>query len=269
MNVESLPPFFSVSRDLFYLSALLFGLGMGCLLHALRRRITTRFKNRMLTLMFFVFTLVVIALAFTCVYSRFQIFQMVPCLITAGILAVVSALALRFPRAVAFPLIIFGGFFSIWIAYTFLWFPRMDYQDSRLISIYNSEGKIFIHFELQDGTDKSFPESGGLGPLENDAPLEMQLALISMDPVIPLIGAQKRGCVSLVRKSGETIFIEKKLEGGLFRKWYSFLSGETPAELIDVSFDFKEIQVETPELISGMGFTVFFDGEKLFFKPVW
>ncbi|MDR2094225.1 MAG: hypothetical protein LBP76_01745 [Treponema sp.] len=268
MNAESLPPFFSVSRDLFYLSAFLFGLGIGCFLHTLRRRTTVRFKNRMLTLMFFIFSPVVIALAFTCVYSRFRIFQIFPCLITAGVLVVVSALALRFPRCVAFPLIILGGIFSIWIAYTFLRFPRMDRENFPLVSVYNGGGDIFVHFEPR-GTDKFSPDTADLGPLEKDAPLEIWLALISMDPVLPLIGAQKRGFVSLVQKGGETLFTEKRLDAGLFRKWYALLSDGAPAGVVDVSLDFKEIQIETSGLAPDMNFTVSFDGEKLLFKPAW
>jgi hypothetical protein len=223
----------------------------------------------MVALMFFIFSLFVVALAFTCVYSRLEIFQIFPCLIIASIFAVVSAAALRFPRTVAFPLIILGGVFSIWTAYTFLRFPPMDRGTSGLVSIYNGEDGIFIHFEPRNRADRFSPAAADIGPLEADAPLAIQLALISMDPAIPLIGAQKRGIVSLIQKSGEAVFTEKRLTGSLFRKWYSLLSQEALSGMIDISLSFKEIQVDTSGFTPEMSLTVFFDGEQLFFKPAW
>jgi hypothetical protein len=262
----------SLGRDLFYLSAVLIGFALGFLLHSFRRMLKIRSRNRMFTTALFIFTAAVLALAFASIVSKLNVFFALPVYIAAGILLVLSVLAVRFPRAAGFPLILLGGLLSVWIAYTFLLFPLLNAEAPALVSITNDSGELFIRFP-QKQSGRAVIGAEGIQQKQmaieiggEAVPLDIGLKYIYTDTVIPIIGGQKRGIISAIKKNGSLVFSENSMEGSFFKQWYAFFSREAVSEYCDISLYDSEIQAETSNLIPGTILSVYFDGENFSFK---
>lgn len=149
---------YAAARDFFYLSVLLAGAGIGCVLHRFRRKSTARFRNISITAGLLFFSGAVTALTAAVIFSRGMILKEISLYTPACVLALVLILAFRFPRALGFPLILASGVFVVWLGFNYLRFPVIN-------------------------------DSGHPGP-------ETRSGSISFPPHIPLIGGVMRGYIS-------------------------------------------------------------------------
>jgi hypothetical protein len=216
---------YTAARDLFYLAVLFAGAGIGCVLNRFRAASTLRFRNRALTLALCLFSAMVAALAGALIYSKGLIVFEKPVYIPAAIALVLLILAVRFPRAAGFPLILVSGCLVIWIAYSFLQFSRLDTGEPFRVSV-SSEGKGQYTARF----------ASGRGNLEENLVIHLAGEEQSRDQVLdfcftrlsyashyPLIGGQNRGVVTEIRGEKAVFYADPRLTGSLLRGWYAWL----------------------------------------------
>jgi hypothetical protein len=232
---------YTAARDLFYLAALFAGAGTGCVLNLFRIESTRRFRNRAVTLALCSFSGMVAALAGALIYSNgFIVFEK-PLYIPVLIAAALPLLAVRFPRAAAFPLVLVSGCAMIWIGYSFLQFPLITAGETLRVSISNQgNGRYAARFASGKGADA---EQDLLVRVEGEAQpenrfLEFTFVRLSYAGSFPLIGGENRGIVTEIRGKDEGFYADPRFTGNLLRGWYAglqSLSGEPGGRLFEES----------------------------------
>jgi hypothetical protein len=106
-------------RNLFYLAFLFFGAAVGFILNHFKKKSTTRRRNRSLTLAYCCFSIVVAALTAAFILSHGAVFFEKSFYLPAGVILILVVLAVRFPKAIGFPLILLGGFAAVWSFFAF------------------------------------------------------------------------------------------------------------------------------------------------------
>jgi hypothetical protein len=274
---------YAAARDLLYLSALFAGAGLGCILSGFRINSTLRFRSRAITLAFCLFSGLVVALAGALVYSNglvvFEKSLYIPMAIAMGLMV----LAVRFPRAAGFPLILVSGLVVIWIGYSYLRFPQLDTGEFFLASITNEgKGLYAVRIAAAKGPASSVGGSsrmiagGGSPPEQNlsiqtaggdDAP-EFFFTRISFAPSYPLIGGGCRGIITEIRDKKEVFYSDPRLSRGLLRGWYTRVLKLLTPESGNWRVIFEESHEEIPAaLFPGRALEVSFDGNSLLFVP--
>ncbi|MHC6202287.1 hypothetical protein ACYULU_03735 [Breznakiellaceae bacterium SP9] len=144
---------FPLSRDLLYLSFVLLGFGVACLLHSFRAQLKRKVCSRFITL--FIIDLAATLAVFTaaCVFSQLQLLseEYRRIYIVGGGLLVLALLAVRFPKYAAFPLIIPGGILCIWVGYSFLQF--LFQEDKRIKLSSPRQQELFDSLNIQQRKD--------------------------------------------------------------------------------------------------------------------
>jgi hypothetical protein len=256
---------YTAVRDLFYLAALFAGSGIGCVLNRFRIKSTLRFRNRAVTLALCLFSGMVAALAGALIYSKgFVVFEKT-FYVPAVIAVVFPALAVRFPRAAGFPLILVSGCAVIWIGYSFLQFPLLDAGESCRASVFNEgNGRYIARFASDRGAN---PEQslliriGGEGqPAEKF--LEFCFVRIFCAPPVPLIGGENRGIITEIRSENEVFYADPRFTGNLLRGWYGGLQKNLSGESGNRRVFFEESRKKVPvtDILSGMALEVSLGG---------
>jgi hypothetical protein len=215
---------YTTARDLFYLAALFTGAGTGCVLNLFRIESTRRFRNRAVTLALCAFSGMVAALAGSLIYSNGLIVFERPLYIPALIAVVLLILAVRFPRAAAFPLILVSGCAVIWIGYSFLQFPLISAGEPPRVSVYHAgNGQYAARFAsgAKPGQNILISLEGERRP-ENRS-LEFGFVRVSYAASFPLIGGENRGIVTEIRGEDEVFYADPRFAGNLLRGWYAGL----------------------------------------------
>ena len=269
---------FFAARDFIYLFALLMGSGAGFILLRFRKVTTIRFRNIAVTVGFCFFSGAAAALTAATIYSNGMIFRESAFYIPIAVLAVITMLAFRFPRAAGFPLIIISGIFIVWLGLTILRFPVIN--DSGLVRVnreLNGLVRVMLVSQNETGHNRT-AESGFTGesgvitesgvaasfyPPKEDAVLEFRSYCLSLSKIIPLIGGVTRGVIAEIRCDNEIYYTDpgfgKKLFPGLgvnarlaSKRFLSIW--EIPAKL------------ELRKLRPGEGLTVFLNETELVFR---
>jgi hypothetical protein len=232
---------FSAARDLLWLSGALLGIALGYMLTIFRKSITVHSRNRRLTLVFFVCSGVLTAFSAAIMVSFGDIFSSGGLFLAAGICVPVFALAVFFPRTVAYPLILAGGLLVVWLGYSFLRFPLIAEGRSPLLSIYHEGDNAYsIRIPPESGrpgeTGGEAKESTALviPPEDRSASvmfqvdgsqssLNIEAALIGFHPRYPLIGGTERGFVTLIRQGNTLLYTDPYPEKSLLKTWYALL----------------------------------------------
>jgi hypothetical protein len=260
---------YTAARDLFYLAALFAGAGIGCVLNRFRIKSTLRSRNRAVTLAFCLFSGMVAALAGSLIYSTGLIVFERPLYIPAAIAAALVILALRFPRAAAFPLILAAGCAVIWIGYSFLRFPLIAAGEPLRVSVSpvshdgtGGTGQYALRFASPRGAGSGqdiLIRLEGRGRPE-DRFLEFSLAHLSYPAFFPLIGGENRGIVTGVRGEDEVFYADPRFAGNLLRGWYGglgkILSGDPGGRFFEESRE----KVPVTDILPGMALELGFDG---------
>jgi hypothetical protein len=222
---------FSIARDLLWLSGALLGIALGYILTLFRKSITIHSRNRRLTLIFFVCSGVLTAFSAAIVVSFGDIFSSGGLFLAAGICVPVFALAVFFPRTVAYPLILAGGLLVVWVGYSFLRFPLAAEGRPPLLSIYHEGDNVYsVRIPLESGrSGKTGGRAGeSAAPVTfqingSEPPLDIEGALIGFHPRYPLIGGTERGFVTLVRQGNKLLYTDPYPEYALLKTWYTRL----------------------------------------------
>jgi hypothetical protein len=226
---------FSIARDLLYGGGALTGIALGYILSLFRKPLSIRWRNRRLTLTFFVLSCVLAAFSGAVLVSQGDIFSPDPLFLAVGICVPVFALAVYFPRAVAYPLILAGGLLVVWLGYSFLRFPLITEDSSPLVYVYH-EGNDTYSIKLPSEPGKMGDRAAVLedrtGQIGDRAaatgfqisgtqpPLGIEGTLIGFHPRYPFIGGTERGLVTFVRRDNKILYADPRLENSALKIWY-------------------------------------------------
>ncbi|MDR0624146.1 MAG: hypothetical protein LBG10_06920 [Treponema sp.] len=226
---------FSIARDLLYLSGALTGIALGYMLSLFKRDMGIRSRNRRLTLMFFVFSGALTAFSAAVVSSFGGIFSDRGLFLAAGICVPVFAVAVFFPRTVAYPLILTGGLLAVWLGYSFLRLPLIAEARSPLLYVYHEGDAAYSIKILTEPGKKERAEkiaAPAVPVVDRSAaalfqingsrpPLDFEGLLIRFHPWYPLVGGTERGIVTIIRRGGEIVYTNSPSRNSQLKTWYS------------------------------------------------
>ncbi|MDR2133967.1 MAG: hypothetical protein LBP27_02575 [Treponema sp.] len=253
---------FSVSRDLLYLSGALTGIALGFVLSLLRKDLGIRSKNRRISVMLLFLSGALAAFAAALGVSRGAVFSDSGLFLAAGMCIPPCALAARFPRAAAYPLILAGGLLAVWLAFSYLRFPPADSGSAPPALIYGEgEGP----FSIQTG--------GGRAPVlsipDGLSSLEFRGVLISFDRHYPFVGGAGRGRISEIRRNGEVLYHDAGIGSPLLEACYSWLGANAENGSFGIRFQVMRAHVPFETIPRAGNIAVLFDRDTLLFAPSW
>jgi hypothetical protein len=257
---------FSLARDLLYAGGALTGIALGYILTLFWKDMTIRSRNRRITLIFFVFSGALAAFSAAILVSSGDIFSAGSLFFVAGACVPVFALAVCFPRAAAYPLILAGGLLAVWLGYSFLRFPLISSGSPLLYVSHEGDNAYSVRIPAEPGEtgDRAAPAGDGTGQSGdravitvshisgNQPPLTVQGILISFDPRYPLVGGTERGLISRIRRGSETLYADSRT-----------ISRRARPGFLGAGFQPLEETVFLDAVPRGANLAVFFDGEAL------
>jgi hypothetical protein len=267
---------FSIARDFLYVSGALMGVALGYVLTFFRKGVSIRSQNRRLTVVLCVFSGVLAAFSAALVVSAGEILSSGGLFLAAGLCVPVFALAVFFPRTVAYPLILAGGLLTVWLGHAFLRFPLVSENGPPLVYVYREGGGAYsIRLPAGPGkpgdrADKSpapviqagdraaaavFRISG------NQPPLELEAARISFHAWYPLIGGTELGLVTLLRRGNETLYTNPPPDHTALQSRYSRLGS------LGIGFQTLRGTVPLDAIPQGAYTAVSLDGGALSLRP--
>jgi hypothetical protein len=230
---------FSIARDLLYLSGALMGVTAGYILSLFKKYLSIRSRNRLITVIFIAFSGVLAAFSAALVVSSGDIFSLRGLFFAAAAGVPVFALAVFFPRAAAYPLVLAGGLLTVWLGYSFLQFPPAAGAESPLAYVRpEGAGRYSIRLPPQrvnPGDRAKTRDRTGAVPAEdrsaaavfqisgNQPPLDIEAAHIRFHPWYPLIGGTGRGLITLIRRGDEVLYADRRLENLALKNWYALI----------------------------------------------
>ena len=237
---------FGLSRDMLYLSGLLAGIALGFFLSAFKKNSSTHFRSRRIALTLLFLSLMIASLAVSVIASMGAIFAERGVLVCAGLAVLIFAVAVRFPRAVAYPLIIFGGLVTVWLTWSYLRFPQFHDTPVALVSSAANDSFAVRIFSGSDGENTSAAVSGESGLREkNDSGrifytnsgvsvLDFFLVFIELDQIFPVAGGSKRVILREINADSDTLFQENPLEG-LLSNYYNWIESRPRSTLLGIT----------------------------------
>ncbi|MDR2211431.1 MAG: hypothetical protein LBO65_08230 [Spirochaetaceae bacterium] len=246
MNFE----YFALSRDLFYLSALSLGAGLGSLLMAFRKKNSYKKRLSWITTALFLGSLIFSALAGTTILSRAQVFTVLSLYPWGCFFLVLGTLVIRFFKAGSCTAIFAGGLFVVWICISFLSYPL--FKEPERLSFQSSPSKEIIIRQdpLGPGDEQAWTIE------DNGRPLVIEAAAVTAHPSYPIIGGERRGAIIRVLREDQELFTAAK---NLYR-----LRGSGG---LGFSLDRYTLDLSPEVLLSGISFSVLFNGRALYFDP--
>jgi hypothetical protein len=262
---------FALSRDLFYLAGALAGAAVGCFLTLFRKDRSIRSRNRRISVLLCVLSGAIIAIALSLIISQRGILRVNFLFVFVGICFFVFMFAVIFPRAVAYPLILAGGLLFVWVGYTFLRFPVIEESSVPLAFVSHERERLVVRFPTGDraqnisrnsksGQDKIEPlvVSGDVSSLEFFA------IVISYNKLYPLIGGEKRGVISMIRRGDEMLYTDPYVNKPLFSSYYSHFNSQTGN--VRLGIDYRDFQGKIPAALGGVNSIIFFNDQGILFK---
>jgi hypothetical protein len=254
--------YFPLCRNLLYLTAALTGIMLGCALKLFRRNITTGARNRIVVGIFCVFSGIFVCFSLTLIHSRGTLDFIPPLLPFLGGTVLLFVLAVCFPRGAAFPLVLFGGLVVVWVGYSFLRFPRIRSEGVPLVSVSRTGEGAFALRLTASGEDECRGWTYAFNAEEAESFPELRGLLVSFDAAYPLIGGDRRGMITEIRRNGMAPFFP---EGWLLPRWYAALSSGSLPLGVSVQRIRKELRPPFPP--GKTNFTLFFDGTAFSYEP--
>ena len=243
---------YALARDFLYLGALFFGAGTGFILR--------RFRNAAVTAGLCLFSGTLAALCAASIISNWRIFAETALYLPLGILALVLAVAVRFPRATGFPLILISGAFVVWMGYACLRYPVIG--DNGLGQV-TRDGENYIHARLpsdMSGSSLSFHNA------DEDAVMEFRAFIVSVSRYFPLAGGRSRGVITEISYNNRLLYAESRLGTKIIFSGYFSPGADTEFPVHFIAFHEAAGMLETGKLFPGAGRTICFDGSGLAFR---
>ncbi|MDR1654848.1 MAG: hypothetical protein LBR96_02530 [Treponema sp.] len=210
---------FPLTRDLIYLAASFTGLAFGFFLSLFKRNGTARSGNPYVSAALFMLSGTLICITAALLVSRGKVLTAFPLVFPSAAIALLCALAARFPRAFAFPLFLLAGLLMVWLAFSFLRFPLIE----RSVPL--------AHVRYEGSKNYSFRFSGQEEPikgLNEDSPLVIEGVYITCDPLYPIIGGETHGMITGIDNAGKRLYSAAFPSSPVLDRFYDYLqSGGT------------------------------------------
>lgn len=223
-------------RDLLYLSALLTGAALGCMLSLFRGDLTLKCRDRLLSLVFLIFSAVIVVVTVMILKTPGGFSRLPALILPAAAIALGSLGACRFPRAGAF-LFLPLGLCVVWLGYSFLRFPRIG-PEGKILGLLGSRADGTYSLSLELGPK---PEWAGAPEVVHlrfpGGTLELEGVYVFFDERFPLIGGEGRGLIRGIRRNGEPVFSGSLGESSLLGAYYACFP--PPAEGKGAGFSFR------------------------------
>ena len=237
------------ARDFLYLAAIFSGAGMGCLLYRLRRKTPTRFKNLSVSLCFFFLAAALAALTAALIISNWEIFAHNEIYLPMGIFAALLMLAVRFPKAAGFPVLLGSGIVILWIGLTFLRFPAVT--EFTLAQINREESGLVRIVPLpQSAAAPYYPVP--FRPIGENFELELRTQLLLPSKIIPFAGGTWRALHLEILDNHKLLYqfgnARNPNERGPFASRFS-------------SFLESQKTIDTRQIFHGTSLTVYIEGK--------
>lgn len=212
----------------------------------------------------------VAAIALSLIVSQRRILNVNLLFIPVGVCVFVFTLAVIFPKVIAFPLILVSGLVIIWAGYTFLRFPVVKESSVPLALISHERERLIVKFPAGDRAQGN-AERRSPGPgreslvISGDlSSLEFSAVVISYDWLYPLIGGEKRGVVSMIRRGEDVLYIDPYMNDPLLLSYYSrFVSKSGVARF---GIDYRTFREQVPAILAEANLVVSFDGQGISFN---
>ena len=231
------------------MASVFFGAGLGFMLNRFRKKSSSRFRNICVTTGLCLFSGTAAALTAAVICSGPAIFKEVSVYFPVGILAVLLTLAVRFPRAAGFPLLLVSGVLTVLLAYSFLRYPLAD--GSGRVHVTRDLG-AYVHILCSPGESSvSFLSNG------DDDVLEFYAYRISLNRNFPFLGGVSRGLIAEIRRNNEAIFRDTRVNLRPAGSAYPDTNGqsrEVHRWFFSIWEDNKKLAIK--DLNPGMGLTV-------------
>jgi hypothetical protein len=235
---------FAPSRDLFYLTALSLGAGLGSLLMAYRKTSSRKQHMAWISTTLFLGSLIISALAAAIILSNGLIVTL-PSLYPWGCLFVLlGALTIRFFKTGGCAIIFAGGLFVIWICISFLNYPSFT-EPQRLVLESTPSGQIVIRRDVKIWTAE-----------DDGRALHIEAAAVTAHSSYPIIGRERRGAIIRIRRGDEQL-------AAISPRGYRFKHSG------GLGFSLDQYTLELPPgiLRPGINLAVLFNGRELYFDP--
>lgn len=191
---------FSSVRDLLYLAFFFTGLGLGSFAGIRGFGGLSPRRTRLITLGLCFLSVAAAAFTGALFYGGRPSLSLVlkPLLAPGCVIVVLSAVALNFPRTVAFPLVLLWGLGAVWLGYSFLRFPMEPSPSAPLVSVYRERDNS-VALRIRQ------PYQGRIMVKDNGLPLRFRAAFVRFGDLVPLIGGHSRGGLYAVQRGKEIV----------------------------------------------------------------
>jgi hypothetical protein len=264
---------FALVRDLLCLAGAFAGAGIGLILTLFRRTGSIRGNNQRIVIIFCLFSGMVAFFALAFIFSAGAVFRYGPVFVPAGFFVLIFAAAVFFPRAAAFPLIIAAGFITVWAGFSFLRFPLVLETPAPLAVIQNrGDGQLSITLGEKEGRGSKPGKGGDPVSLQFSGPagsLEFSAFFIKANALLPLIGGQERGTITMVRQNGGVIYKHPSAGSRLLGAYYRLFSSTGENGHRALVFHQAEVRSPGAAIPPGMSMAVLYRDQSLVFKGSW
>ena len=253
---------FSLSRDLLCLSGAFTGIALGLILNAFRKGLNRRSRSRRIALSLLSFSGLVAVFAIAIIVSLGAIFNDPSVFIAAACAVPLCILAARFPRLAAYPLILTGGIVAVWLGYTILRFPPVQFNAEPLAAITHIEGNRYtIKFPAAGDGAKTIQTIQTESSLSS---LSFSAAFIFTDPRYPFFGGSARGLITQIRSSAGIIYTSP-LNPASTPPHIPFIAGNKPIPGIRTQTLTGQVPFET--IPAGVTISINYNGGSFIFTP--
>lgn len=219
---------FVLSRDVLYITGAVTGIAIGLLLSLFRKDLDFNSRNRRKTIALLFFSGTVAGAAVSFVFSMGGIFMNMPVLMICGICIVLCALAVCFPRAAAFPLIILSGLAVTWVGVSCLRFPVFNNAPAFDIICIENNGNYSYLIQFAHGAGSGNANEAVQGEEMADiirisgkrSFLDCTVTVINIDPHFPFAGGRNHGFISSIQSDMGLEFFDKSLSSPLGRSFF-------------------------------------------------
>ena len=213
---------FALSRDLLYISSAVTGLAIGLLFSLFRKDLSRESRNRRITLAIVSFSGTITGLAITFIVSFGAVFTDMVVLIIGGGCIVLCAVAVCFPRTVAFPLILLTGLAVSWLGFSCLRFPVFHSSPALIISYSDTSdtGDVYlIKFDMIAVTSRA--SAGDISISGKRSFFNCNVKTVEIIPQFPFIGGKNHGFISSITSDMGQEYNVNTLNSPLFKLFYT------------------------------------------------
>jgi len=255
---------FALSRDLLYITGAITGVAAELFLSLLDKGISTRSRNQRIVVALICLSATIAGLAISFIVSMGGIFREGAVLATAGICLAIFAVAARFPRACAYPLILLGGLAVTWLCVFCLRFPVCD--SAPILSLSRSEdtagSTYLIDFIPTALTAAYLYEEDEYGTIQIEGTrshMTFNAALIEIDRHFPFIGGKNHWALTQISSDTGIEYSDTSMNSPLVKFAYARSPSGFMRRVLSIGITRMSQTISLEGLTPGAEITIYID----------